>query len=75
MLTVRACHCIGNRILYIAGKIVSKSCLREHATKIRHFEKKKLLTLTREELKLHHCPTNCYICGKKKFAKSKHLKV
>ena len=33
------------------------SCLREHATKILNFKKKKMLPLTREGLKLHHGPT------------------
>ena len=50
------------------------SFLREHATNILNFEKRKLLTLTKEELKLHQDATNYQICGKrilKKFVKSK----
>ena len=50
------------------------SSLRQHARIIINFEKKKMLPLTKEELKLHQYATNCYICGKrilKKFAKSK----
>ena len=41
-----------------------RSSLREHARNILSFEKKKMLPLTKEELKLHHDETNCYICGK-----------
>ena len=36
-----------------------------------------MLTLTREDLKLHQDPRNCYICGTrifKKLAKSKHYR-
>ena len=39
--------------------------LREHATNILKFEKKKLLPLTKEELKLHPDAPNYYICGKR----------
>ena len=34
------------------------SFLREHATNILNFEKRKLLSLTKEELKLHQDATN-----------------
>ena len=47
--------------------------LSEHAKHIIDFEKKKMLPLTKEELKSHHAKV-CYICGKriiKKFAKNK----
>ena len=50
------------------------SYLREHATNIINFEKKKMLLLTKEELKLYQDAINCYICGKrilKNLAKSK----
>ena len=50
--------------------------LREHATKIINYEKKKLITLTTEE-KIHYNEQEiCYIC-KKEFDKSnkKHYKV
>ena len=50
------------------------SSLKEHATNILNFEKKKMSPLTKEELKLHQDTRNCYICGKrilKKLAKSK----
>ena len=41
------------------------SSLREHATNILNFEKKKRLPLTKEELKLHQIARNCYICGRR----------
>ena len=39
--------------------------LREHATKVINFEKKKMLPLTKKERKLHQQMTECYACGKK----------
>ena len=36
--------------------------LREHVTNTLNFEKRKMLSLTKEELKLHQDATNCYIC-------------
>ena len=48
--------------------------LREHAKNIIDFEKKKMLPLTKEELKSHQDAKICYICGKgilQKLAKSK----
>ena len=39
--------------------------LREHAKNIIDFEKKKMLPLTKEELKSHQDAKVCYICGKK----------
>ena len=50
------------------GKDCMKKCcssLREHATNILNFEKKKRLPLTKEELKLHQNARNCYICGRR----------
>ena len=41
--------------------------LREHA--IIDFEKKKMLPLTKEELKSHQDAKVCYICGKRIFKK------
>ena len=38
---------------------------REHAKSIIDFEKKKLLSLTKEELKSHQDTKICYICGKR----------
>ena len=39
--------------------------LREHAKKIIDFEKKKMLPLTKEELKSYQDTKVCYICGKR----------
>ena len=53
------------------------SSLKKHATNIINFEKKKMLPLTKKELKLHQDATACYICRKtflKKFAKDKNYK-
>ena len=47
--------------------------LREHAKNIINFEKKKMLLLTKDELKPHQDAKVCYICGKriiKKLSKS-----
>ena len=38
--------------------------LREHTKNIIDFEKKKMLLLTKEELKSHQDGKVCYICGK-----------
>ena len=38
--------------------------LREHATNVINFEKKKMLSLTKKMLKLHQDVTECYICGR-----------
>ena len=49
--------------------------LREHATKVINFEKKKMLPLTKKELKLQQDATECYIWGKtflKKFENDKN---
>ena len=43
--------------------------LREHAINILFFGKKKMLPLTKEELKLHQDATVCYISGKKLLKK------
>ena len=39
--------------------------LREHATNVINFEKKKMLPLTKEELKSHQDANVCCICGKR----------
>ena len=47
--------------------------LREHAKNMTGYEKKKILLLTKEELKSHQDAKVCYICGKrilKRFSKS-----
>ena len=43
--------------------------VREHTKYIIDFEKKKLLMLTKEELKSHQDAKVCYICGKRIFKK------
>ena len=53
-------------ILYIAEECMKKFCdsLKEHAKDIIDFEKRKMLPLTKEELKPHKNAKECYICGK-----------
>ena len=49
--------------------------LREHATNITNFQKKKMLPLTKEEPKSYQYAKACHICGKriiKKFANDKN---
>ena len=51
--------------------------LREHAKNTIYFEKKKMLLLTKEELKSHQDAKVCYICVKrflKKFANDKNYR-
>ena len=55
------------------------SSLKKHGTNTHKFEKRKMLLLTKEELKLklHQYAANCYICWKrilKKLTKSKNLR-
>ena len=45
------------------------SSLRENTTNIINFEKKKVLPLAKEKLKLHQDARNCYICGGKNLQK------
>ena len=50
--------------------------LREHAKNIIDFEKKKMIPLTNEELKIHEDARVCYVCGKyfiKKLAENINL--
>ena len=53
--------------LYRGKDCMKKFCdfLREHAKNIPGFEKKKMLPLTKEELKSYHGAKVCYICGKR----------
>ena len=46
---------------------MKKFCLnlREHATKIINYEKKKMIPLTKKEEKHHNTQKVCYICKKK----------
>ena len=52
--------------LYCGKDCMKKFCtsLREDVKNINDFEKKKILPLTKEELKLHQNVKVCYICGK-----------
>ena len=43
--------------------------LREHATNVINFGRKKMLPLTKKELNIHQDVTECYICGKRFFKK------
>ena len=43
----------------------SITSLREHAANVIDIVKKKILPLTKKELKLHKDMTKCYICGKR----------
>ena len=68
MSTIRAFHHIENKhTLYHRKDCIQKFCetLREHAKNIIDFEKKKMLSLTKEESKSHQDAKVCYICGKR----------
>ena len=65
--------------LYRREDCMKKLCtsLREHATNATNFEKKKMLPLTKQEVKLHQDTTECYICGKRfleKFASDENYR-
>ena len=74
-----SCDKTKNKLDYYRGKdCMKKFCkdLREHATKIINYEKKKMIPLTKEE-KIHYNEQEiCYIC-KKEFGinNKKHYKV
>ena len=59
-------HRENKHTLYRWKDCMKKFCtsLREHAKRIIDFEKKKMLLLTKEELKPHPDVKVCYICGK-----------
>ena len=68
-----------NKLDYYRGdNCMEKFCkdLREHATKIINYEKKKMIPLTKKEEKNHNKQKFCYIC-KKEFNTDdkKHYKV
>ena len=68
-----------NKLNYYRGKdCMNKFCkdLKEHATRIINYEKKKIIPLTKEEKINYNDQQICYIC-KKVFDKSeeKHQKV
>ena len=65
--------------LYHGGDCMKKFCtsLKEHAANVINFEKKKMLPLTKKELKLYQHATECYICGKRfleKFTNDKNYR-
>ena len=73
-------HIENKHTLYRGKDCMKKFCesLREHAKNIIDFEKKKMLPLTKEELKSRHDAKLCYICGKmflKKLANDKNYRV
>ena len=56
-----------NKLDYYRGEdCMKKFCLdlREHATKIINYEKKKMIPLTKKEEKNHNKQKVCYICKK-----------
>ena len=68
-------HIENKHTLYRGKDCMKKFCesLREHAKNIINFEKKKMISLTKEELKSHQDAKVCHICGKrilKKLSKS-----
>ena len=68
MSTIRNFDNIGNKhTLHRGEDCIKNFCtsLREHATNVINFEKKKLLPLTKKDLKLHQDGTKYYICGKR----------
>ena len=72
---------IENKYTLYRGKEyrIQKICtsLREHAKNVIDFEKKKMLPLTKEELKSSQDGKECHICRKKilqKFAKDKNYR-
>ena len=64
-------HIENKHTLYSGEDCLKKFCtaLRENATKLINFEKKRMLPLTKKELKLHQDATECYICGKRSLRK------
>ena len=68
MSTIWAFNCIENKhALYRGQDCMKKICesLRQHGKNIINFEKKKILPLTKEELKSHQDARVSYICGKR----------
>ena len=54
-------------LIIIEAKIVFCLDLREHATKKINYEKKEMISLTKEEKKMHRRQKKFYIC-KKRFS-------
>ena len=75
MSTIWAFDNIENKHGLYCGKYFLKifcSRLREYATNVISFEKKKILQLTKKELILHQDATVCCICGKNSYFTSKY---
>ena len=64
-------HIENKHTLYRGNDCMKKfyESLREHAKNIIDFERKKMLSLTKEELKSHQDAKVCYNCGKRIFKK------
>ena len=60
-------HIENKHTLYCVEDCMKKFCtsLRQHAKNVIDFEKKKMLPLTKEELKPYQGARECYICWKK----------
>ena len=74
MSTIWGFHHIEDKHILYRGKDCmktkkKKTSLREHTQNIIDFEKKEMLTLTKEELKSHQDAKVCYICEKKNSLK------
>ena len=68
MSTIRIFHNIKSKHTLYRGEDCMKqfcSSLRKYVTNVINFEKKEMLPLTKEKLKLHQDAKICYICGKK----------
>ena len=77
MSTIWGFDHLEDKHLYHGKDFVKKFCdsLREHVKNIIDFENKKMLPLTKEELKSYQQSEVCYICRRKileKFAKEKN---
>ena len=64
-------HMEDKHTLYCGKHCMKKfsESLRENAKSVTDFENKKILPLTRKELKSHEDVEKCYICGKRFFKK------
>ena len=68
MPTIWTFNNIDNKQCLYRGKgCIKRFCsfLRVHSIDVINFEKKKMLLLTKKELKLHQDATKCYIYGKR----------
>ena len=73
-------HIENKHTLYRGKDCMKKFCtsLRQHAKNMIECEKRKMLALTKEELKSHQDAKICYICGKrilKKLSKSINCRI